>query len=154
MYSSVNTIWVLFGTALVFFMQAGFSLCEAGFIRAKNTGNILMKNLMDFCIGTPAFWLVGFRLMFGKGSGIIGSFDPLIRGRVQPGASFRRSSVGVCDLPDCLLCDIRHDCVRSNGRENKIQRLLYLFCSDLTSDLSGFWPLDLGRRMAFPDGIP
>ena len=80
MYSSVNTIWVLFGTALVFFMQAGFSLCEAGFIRAKKNGNILMKNLMDFCIGTPAFWLVGFRLMFGKGSGIIGSFDPLIRG--------------------------------------------------------------------------
>lgn len=80
MYSSVNTIWVLFGTALVFFMQAGFSLCEAGFTRAKNTGNILMKNLMDFCIGTPAFWLVGFGLMFGKGSGIIGSFDPLIRG--------------------------------------------------------------------------
>lgn len=80
MYSSVNTIWVLFGTALVFFMQAGFSLCEAGFTRAKNTGNILMKNLTDFCIGTPAFWLVGFGLMFGKGSGIIGSFDPLIRG--------------------------------------------------------------------------
>lgn len=80
MYSSVNTIWVLFGTALVFFMQAGFSLCEAGFTRAKNTGNILMKNLMDFCIGTPAFWLVGFGLMFGKGSGIIGSFAPLIRG--------------------------------------------------------------------------
>ena len=80
MYSSVNTIWVLFGTALVFFMQAGFSLCEAGFTRAKNTGNILMKNLMDFCIGTPAFWLVGFGLMFGKGSGIIGSFDPLLRG--------------------------------------------------------------------------
>ena len=80
MYSSVNTIWVLFGTALVFFMQAGFSLCEAGFTRAKNTGNILMKNLMDFCIGTPAFWLVGFGLMFGKGSGIIGSFNPLIRG--------------------------------------------------------------------------
>lgn len=80
MYSSVNTIWVLFGTALVLFMQAGFSLCEAGFTRAKNTGNILMKNLMDFCIGTPAFWLVGFGLMFGKGSGIIGSFDPLIRG--------------------------------------------------------------------------
>lgn len=80
MYSSVNTIWVLFGTALVFFMQAGFSLCEAGFTRAKNTGNILMKNLMDFCIGTAAFWLVGFGLMFGKGSGIIGSFDPLIRG--------------------------------------------------------------------------
>ena len=52
-FSSVNTIWVLLGAALVFFMQAGFSMCEAGFTRAKNTGNILMKNLMDFCIGTP-----------------------------------------------------------------------------------------------------
>lgn len=79
-YSSVNTIWVLLGAALVFFMQAGFSMCEAGFTRAKNTGNILMKNLMDFCIGTPAFWLVGFGLMFGSGSGLIGTFDPLIRG--------------------------------------------------------------------------
>lgn len=80
MYSSVNTIWVLLGVALVFFMQAGFSMCEAGFTRAKNTGNILMKNLMDFCIGTPAFWLVGFGIMFGSSSGIIGSFDPLIQG--------------------------------------------------------------------------
>lgn len=79
-YSSVNTIWVLLGAALVFFMQAGFSLCEAGFTRAKNTGNILMKNLMDFCIGTPSFWLVGFGLMFGSASGLIGGFDPLIRG--------------------------------------------------------------------------
>lgn len=80
LYSPVNTIWVLIGAALVFFMQAGFSLCEAGFTRAKNTGNILMKNLMDFCIGTPAFWLVGFGIMFGAGNGIIGSFDPFIRG--------------------------------------------------------------------------
>lgn len=79
-YSAVNTIWVLFGAALVFFMQAGFSMCEAGFTRAKNTGNILMKNLMDFCIGTTAFWLVGFGLMFGGGNAIIGKFDPLIRG--------------------------------------------------------------------------
>ena len=55
-------------------------MCEAGFTRAKNTGNILMKNLMDFCIGTPAFWLVGFGLMFGAGSGVIGPFDPLIGG--------------------------------------------------------------------------
>lgn len=79
-YSAVNTIWVLIGTALVFFMQAGFSMCEAGFTRAKNTGNILMKNLMDFCIGTPAFWLAGFGLMFGAGSSIVGRFDPLIGG--------------------------------------------------------------------------
>ncbi len=79
-YSAVNTIWVLIGAALVFFMQAGFSMCEAGFTRAKNTGNILMKNLMDFCIGTPIFWLAGFGLMFGSGSSVIGTFDPMIRG--------------------------------------------------------------------------
>lgn len=79
-YSAVNTIWVLLGAALVFFMQAGFSMCEAGFTRAKNTGNILMKNLMDFCIGTPAFWLVGFGLMFGSGTALFGTIDPLIMG--------------------------------------------------------------------------
>ena len=79
-FSAVNTIWVLVGTALVFFMQAGFSLCEAGFTRAKNTGNILMKNLMDFCIGTPCFWLVGFGIMFGSGTALFGTIDPLILG--------------------------------------------------------------------------
>ena len=77
-FSSVNTIWVLLGAALVFFMQAGFSLCEAGFTRAKNTGNILMKNLMDFCIGTPCFWLVGFGIMFGAGTQLFGWIDPMI----------------------------------------------------------------------------
>ena len=62
-FSAVNTIWVLVGAALVFFMQAGFAMVETGFTRAKNAGNIIMKNLMDFCIGTPVFWLVGFGLM-------------------------------------------------------------------------------------------
>ena len=80
MYSAVNTIWVLLGAALVFFMQAGFAMCEAGFTRAKNTGNILMKNLMDFCIGTPIFWLLGFGLMFGGAGAIIGGFDPFVQG--------------------------------------------------------------------------
>ena len=80
MYSSVNTIWVLLGAALVFFMQAGFAMCEAGFTRAKNTGNILIKNLMDFCIGTPVFWLLGFGLMFGSAGALVGGFDPFVRG--------------------------------------------------------------------------
>ncbi len=77
-FSPVNTLWVLLGAALVFFMQAGFSMCEAGFTRAKNTGNILMKNLMDFCIGTPCFWLVGFGIMFGSGTALFGWIDPFI----------------------------------------------------------------------------
>ena len=80
MYSSVNTIWVLVGAALVFLMQAGFAMCEAGFTRAKNTGNILMKNLMDFCIGTPVYWVLGFGLMFASGGALIGGLDPMVQG--------------------------------------------------------------------------
>lgn len=80
MYNSADVLWTLWGAAMVFFMQAGFSLCEAGLTRAKNTGNILMKNLMDFCIGTPLYWLVGFGLMFGGAGAFIGRLDPLIRG--------------------------------------------------------------------------
>ena len=71
-FSSVNTIWVLLGAALVFFMQAGFAMVETGFTRAKNAGHIIMKNLMDFCLGTPIFWILGFGLMFGAGSFIGG----------------------------------------------------------------------------------
>ena len=78
--TSVDVGWTLVAAALVFFMQAGFAMCEAGFTRAKNTGNILMKNLMDFCIGTPVFWLLGFGLMFGSAGALVGGFDPFVRG--------------------------------------------------------------------------
>ena len=71
--SSVFGVWFLIGAALVFWMQAGFAMCEAGFTRAKNTGNIIMKNLMDFCIGTVVFILIGFGLFLGEDIvGIIG----------------------------------------------------------------------------------
>ena len=79
-YDVTTVIWVLVATALIYFMQAGFALCEAGLTRAKNTGNILMKNMMDFCIGTPCYWLVGFGLMFGSTAPLIGRLDPMIRG--------------------------------------------------------------------------
>ncbi len=85
-YSSVDVIWTLLGAALVYFMQAGFAMCEAGFTRAKNTGNIVMKNMMDFCIGAPVFWLVGFGLMFGGSGALIGGFDPLILGSYDFGS--------------------------------------------------------------------
>ncbi|MGN0976263.1 MAG: adenylate cyclase, partial [Gemmiger sp.] len=62
----VFAVWFLIGAALVFWMQAGFAMVEAGFTRAKNTGNILMKNLMDFCIGTVVFILIGFSLLLGE----------------------------------------------------------------------------------------
>jgi Amt family ammonium transporter len=66
-------VWFLIGAALVFWMQAGFAMVEAGFTRAKNSGNILMKNLMDFCIGTVMFILIGFSLLLGEDvMGLIG----------------------------------------------------------------------------------
>ena len=64
--SEVFGVWFLIGAALVFWMQAGFAMVEAGFTRAKNTGNIIMKNLMDFCIGTVVFILIGFGLLMGE----------------------------------------------------------------------------------------
>ncbi len=65
----VNTTWVLITAFLVFFMQAGFAFVEAGLTRAKNTTNILMKNLMDFVMATLGYWVIGFGLMFGQSSG-------------------------------------------------------------------------------------
>ncbi|MFQ6041119.1 MAG: ammonium transporter, partial [Candidatus Poribacteria bacterium] len=67
-----DTIWVLFTAFLVFFMQAGFAMVETGFTRAKNAVNILMKNLMDFSMGSVAFWALGFAIMFGNGNGFMG----------------------------------------------------------------------------------
>lgn len=79
--SSLDTIWVLFATALVFFMQAGFAMVETGFTRAKNAGNIIMKNLMDFAIGAVVYWFIGFSIMFGKDNGgLFGSISLLING--------------------------------------------------------------------------
>ena len=71
--SEVFGVWFLIGAALVFWMQAGFAMVETGFTRAKNAGNILMKNLMDFCIGTVVFILIGFSLLLGEDlAGLIG----------------------------------------------------------------------------------
>ena len=86
MYSSADVTWTLVAAFMVFFMQAGFALCEAGLTRAKNTGNILMKNMMDFCIGTPCFWLVGFGVMFAGTGAFIGGFDPFIQGSYDFGS--------------------------------------------------------------------
>jgi len=72
MTTAINTIWVLVTAFLVFFMQPGFAMLEAGFTRAKNVGNILMKNLMDFCMSSLGYWAVGFALMYGVGNFFLG----------------------------------------------------------------------------------
>jgi len=69
---AIDTIWVLLGAFLVFFMQAGFGMVEAGFIRSKNTCNILTKNFIDYCSASVMFFLVGYAFMFGEGNGFIG----------------------------------------------------------------------------------
>ncbi len=73
---SLDNVWVLIATCLVMFMQAGFALVEVGFTRAKNAANILMKNLMDFSIGSLVFWAIGYSIMFGEDiAGFIGQID-------------------------------------------------------------------------------
>jgi Amt family ammonium transporter len=89
--ADVDVLWTCLAAFLVFFMQAGFALVEAGFTRAKNCCNIIMKNLMDFSIGSLSFWLVGFGLMFGvSASGFVGTngflFDADAEGAIVPGA--------------------------------------------------------------------
>ena len=70
---AIDTIWTLLAAFLVFFMQAGFAMVEAGFTRAKNAGNIIMKNLMDFSTGSLIYWACGFAFMYGSGNSFIGT---------------------------------------------------------------------------------
>ena len=70
--NGLDTLWVLLGAMLVFWMQPGFALVEAGLTRAKNTANILMKNFCDFMCGSVLYWILGFSIMYGAGNGFIG----------------------------------------------------------------------------------
>ena len=80
---AIDTVWTLMAAVLVFLMQAGFAMLETGFTRAKNAANIMMKNLMDFSIGTLAFWAVGFGIMFGAdAAGLIGTSKFFLAGAV------------------------------------------------------------------------
>ena len=81
----INMVWTLVAAFLVFFMQAGFAMVETGFTRAKNAGNIMMKNLMDFSVGSLAFFVLGFGLMFGADKlGLFGTSGFFFPGRPRP----------------------------------------------------------------------
>lgn len=83
--AAIDMVWMLLAAFLVFFMQAGFAMVETGFTRAKNAGNIIMKNLMDFSVGSLAYWAVGFAFMFGASSlGFVGT-DGFFLANVDPG---------------------------------------------------------------------
>ncbi|MCK4882421.1 MAG: ammonium transporter [Candidatus Omnitrophica bacterium] len=84
--TNLNIVWTCVAAFLVFFMQAGFAMVESGFTRSKNSVNILMKNLMDFSIGSIAFFLIGFGLMFGVSNGFFGTTNFLLSGISEDGA--------------------------------------------------------------------
>ncbi|MCW3788757.1 ammonium transporter [Plebeiibacterium sediminum] len=73
--SALDILWILVAGILVFWMQAGFALVEAGFTRAKNVGNIIMKNFMDFAFGSLLFWIIGYSIMYGGEGSFYGAFD-------------------------------------------------------------------------------
>ena len=140
-------VWFLIGAALVFWMQAGFAMVETGFTRAKNAGNILMKNLMDFCIGTVVFILIGFGLLLGEDVvGLIG----------KPGLDIFTAyeNFDYSNFVFNLVCYHSYHRIRRYGRENQVLILLYLFRSDLRTDLSHRSTLDLGRRLAVTAWLP
>ncbi|MEK9970272.1 MAG: ammonium transporter, partial [Ferrovibrio sp.] len=82
----IDTTWVLIATCMIFLMQAGFCCLESGFVRAKNSINVALKNLADFCIAGLLFWAFGFALAFGAGSGWIGATEWLFDGRAAMAA--------------------------------------------------------------------
>ena len=88
-----DTLWVLVAAFLVFFMQAGFAMVESGFTRAKNAVNILMKNLMDFSMGSIAYWAIGFAIMFGAGNAFMGTSGWFVPAESNAFGSLEWSSV-------------------------------------------------------------
>lgn len=79
-HNAINTIWVLVSAFLVFFMQAGFGMVEAGFVRAKSAVNILMKNMLDFAAASIGYYIFGFAIMFGAGTLLFGKTGFMLLG--------------------------------------------------------------------------
>ena len=140
MYSSVDTIWVLLGAALVFFMQAGFAMVETGFTRAKNAGNIVMKNMMDLSLGTIVFWVVGFGLMFGKDiNGFIGIPDFFVQGDYSGEGSYPSYAYLIFQTVFCATAAT----IVSGAMAERTKFISYCFYSVIISaiiyPISGHW---------------
>ena len=139
----LNTVWMLLAAMLVFFMQPGFALVEAGFTRVKNTANILMKNFVDFMFGSLLYWFIGFGLMFGAG-GFIG----------MPHFCTFLSLIMVCQPKDSSYSkpySVRQQLQLYSGAMAERDKILHVYrlhhlyqCTDL-SDIRS---LDMGRRLA------
>ena len=119
---NLNVVWTCVAAFLVFFMQAGFAMVEAGFTRAKNAVNIIMKNLMDFSIGSLVFFLVGFGLMFGATKG--GVFGTSLFRTGRDGSGGQRLELHVSDFPDGVCRHGGDDRVGRDGRADEVSGYL------------------------------
>ena len=147
--NSLDTVWVLLAAMLVFWMQPGFALVEAGFTRSKNTANILMKNFVDFMVGALLFWFIGFGLMHGSGNAFIGEIH-----------LFDASFIGDSNIPaECTLFFQTVFCataatIVSGGMAERTKFGLYIVISIIISSViypieghwtwGGGWLADLG----------
>lgn len=136
--SATDTLWVLLGTILVFFMQAGFAILESGLTRAKNAGNIIMKNLMDYVIGSLLYWILGFTIMFGTTFvGIIGIPDFFVMGNYDsniPGFVFLMFQTVFCATAATIVSGAMAERTKFNAY------LLYtVIISGFIYPISGHW---------------
>lgn len=136
--SAADTIWVLLAAILIFMMQMGFASVEAGFTRSKNTANILMKNLLDFCFGALLFWLLGFRLMFGADA-----FAGLLANPFAPSASIPDNIPQTAFLIfQTMFCATTATIVSGAMAERTQFRAYFVYCifiSALVYPLAGHW---------------
>ncbi|MEC6748460.1 ammonium transporter [Marinilactibacillus sp. XAAS-LB27] len=136
--SATDTIWVLLGIVLVFFMQAGFAILESGFTRAKNAGNIIMKNIMDFVLGSLLYWVIGFGIMFGPSiAGLIGTPDFFVTGNYDtniPGYVFLMFQTVFCATAATIVSGAMAE------RTKFSSYLLYtIIISGIVYPISGHW---------------
>lgn len=139
--TEVNTLWVLVAAALVFFMQAGFAMVEAGFTRAKNSGNIIIKNLLNFGIVTVVFWFVGFGVMYGKANNVSGALDFFIHGDYS-GLLPEGVSQWAMVLFETMLCATAVTIVSGSMAERTKLEAFGIYCAVIAAiiyPVSGHW---------------
>ncbi|MCM1090526.1 MAG: ammonium transporter [Butyrivibrio sp.] len=150
----MNIMWTMLGAFLVYFMQAGFAMVETGFTRAKNAGNILMKNLMDFVLGSLFFFILGFAVMFGGDNPVIGTSGFFgITGLADADGMFNGLPIGVFIFFHTVFCATAATIV-SGAMAERTKFISYLFYSAAISVLiypvtghwiwGGGWLSDLG----------
>ena len=158
----MDTVWVLITASLVFFMNLGFALVESGFCRAKNTVNILSKNFIVFAISCLAFYVFGWGLMFGNGTGFVGleglfalggadnspATGDAYHGRLQGDRLDGHSAVREVLLPARVRRHRRDDRLGRGRRAHQVPLVHRLLVPARRVRLSGHRSLDLGRRLA------